>query len=145
MPEEAEALAPPEGIDIPLPEVEPPDDALELKADDPEITISLRYWHSNSQCLSDWQAKELKKLAKIIGKAQELTAIQLKSDQSLGWKLHSGPAKGHGFSRPTKLSKDIKLSELRVDNKARIHGALIDDTFFLVWLDRGHEVFPQKK
>ncbi len=129
---------------IPAPEPEPADEPLSPKEEDPVITISLRYWNSNSQCLSEWQPKELKKLAKVIGRAQSVTATDLKADQSLGWKMHSGPAKGSGFSRPSNLSKDIKLSEIRVDGKARIHGALIDNIFFLVWLDRNHAVFPSK-
>ncbi|WP_156629631.1 hypothetical protein [Methylobacterium sp. Leaf85] len=121
-------------------------DSLEVaSANAKKVTISMQYWHSGSECISEWQRPELKKLAKLINKVQGFTEASLKADPGLGWKLHSGPAKGGGFSRPTYLSKDIELSELRVDGKSRVHGALIDDIFFLVWLDRGHAVFPQKK
>lgn len=27
--------------------------------------------------------------------------------------------------------------------RGRVHGALVDDTFFLVWLDPGHLLFPE--
>ncbi|GGK28989.1 hypothetical protein [Salinarimonas ramus] len=107
----------------------------------PAVDVSLKHWHAGSQCLSDWRAPELKKLRRLVDKVQSLTPAQLRADPGLGWKPHKGPA-ARGFSRPASLSKDIGLCELRVDGKARVHGALFDATFYLVWLDRAHAVFP---
>ena len=40
------------------------------------------------------------------------------------------------------LSPDITFSELKVTEKARIHGFQVGAAFYLVWLDRNHEIFP---
>ena len=108
------------------------------------VSVSLKYWHSRSQCLSDWQSSELLSLRKLIDKVQTLTANELRTDPGLCMKQHHGPA-APGFSRPQALSKDIELCEMRVSSKARVHGALVDGTFYLVWLDRSHAVFPSGK
>lgn len=127
---------------LPTGDEQPP--GLVLKAAEVHVAVSLKYWHSGSQCLSEWQRGELAKLRRLIDKVQGLTTSQVKNDAGLQWKAHKGPA-ARGFSRPTALSKDIDLCELRVDGKARVHGALFDGTFYLVWLDRSHEVFPDGK
>lgn len=113
------------------------------KAEKP-VSVSLRYWHTGSQCLSDWQKKELSGLRKLIDKLQKLTPTAIRSDPGLFWKAHSGAA-ARGFSRPSDLSADITLCEVRVSGKARVHAALHDGLFYLVWLDRNHDVFPSGK
>lgn len=127
-----------------LPAGEDPPAGMVIKEPGAFVSVSLKYWHSGSQCLSDWQRGELLKLRKLVDKVQGLTPSQVKNDAGLKWKAHKGPA-ARGFARPSALSKDIDLCELRVDSKARVHGALFDGTFYLVWLDRSHEVFPDGK
>lgn len=125
---------------MPVADDQPP--GMALRPSELKVSVSLRYWHSGSQCLSDWQRGELSKLRKLIDKVQDLSATQVRTDPGLQWKLHKGPT-ARGFARPTALSRDIDLCELRVDQKARVHGALVNDTFYLVWLDRSHAVFPE--
>ena len=105
------------------------------------VSVSLRYWNTGSQCLSVWQKKELTHLRKLIDKLQGMTPSAIRSDPGLYLKYHSGPA-ARGFSRPTGLSADIALCEVRVSGKARVHAALHDGLFYLVWLDRNHDVYP---
>lgn len=40
------------------------------------------------------------------------------------------------------LSEDIGWCEMRVTQKARVHGFRAGQGFFLVFLDRGHDIFP---
>jgi hypothetical protein len=126
-----------------------PDSALgdpgSLKFEEKKTSISLTYWHASSQCISEWNNAELKKLRKAIDKIQSLTPTGVRTDPGLGFKFHGGPAKGAGFSRPQTLPKDFSLCEVRVSDKARLHGTLRGSDFFLVWLDRGHAVFPSGK
>ena len=106
------------------------------------LSVSLRYWHSGSQCISSWQSKELEGYRKTIDKIQSLTATKLKNEGGLSLKSHKAkPATG--FSRPKSLSPEIKLCEVRASGKARLHGVIIGNVFHLVWLDRNHEVFPE--
>lgn len=115
-----------------------------LEADATPISISLKYWHSGSQCISKWQRAELEKLRKFIDKTQGMTVKQITTDPGLYWKAHKGPPKGSGFSRPAALSQEITLCELRLSSASRVHGVFLGDTFFLVWLDRTHDVFPER-
>jgi hypothetical protein len=126
-----------------LPSIDEGAQAVTLEKKQP-VTISMKYWHSGSECLSSWQRGELQHLRKLIDKVQGFTPSQIKNDPGLQWKAHKGPAAA-GFSRPVSLSKDVPLCEMRVGGKARVHGALIDSTFYLVWLDRVHAVFPSGK
>lgn len=51
------------------------------------------------------------------------------------------------FTRPAAIGKDYRMHEIRVDqsNSARMHGVIEDSVFYLIWLDRKHEVFPWKE
>ena len=115
---------------------------IEPKVDLEPIYVSLKHWHTGAQCLSEWRQGELEKLRKLIDKIQKLTTVQIKTDPALYWKQHGTGKPQPGFNRPASLSKDIPLCELRVSGKARVHGALLDDIFYLVWLDRNHGAFP---
>jgi len=39
------------------------------------------------------------------------------------------------------VSPDIDFFELRVTGEARVHGFRVIDGFYLVWLDREHEIY----
>jgi hypothetical protein len=116
---------------------------LPAKAKPPNLHVSLKYWHAPSQCLSAWQPRELKKLRKFIETIQSFPREELGTG-GLQPKIHKGKTSS-GFALPTALSKDLAMYELRVDQKARVHGAFQNDVFFLVWLDRSHAVFPEGK
>jgi hypothetical protein len=124
-----------------IPAEDEPSAGMILKTTEQYVSVSLKYWHSGSECLSGWQRTELTKLRKLIDKVQSLSPAEIRNDPGLHWKLHKAPA-ARGFSRPQALSKDIQLCELRVDGKSRIHGVLLESIFYLVWLDRSHGVFP---
>lgn len=107
------------------------------------VSISLRYYRKQAECFSKWKSGDLKKFSALIEKlrghnAQTLTGSKLCSP-------HKGPPAQAKFALPENLSQDLTLHELRVDqsNKARIHGVIWRETFFLVWLDRSHAVFPE--
>jgi hypothetical protein len=136
-----------EGVGADRPEViapEAPTPTIELDETQPDtiVSVSLKYWHTRSQCISEWQRRELEGLRKFVDKIQGLTWAQIKADTGLKYQTHKG-ATGHGFSRPQNLSKDVALFELRLSGRARVHGAEVNDVFYLVWLDRNHDVFPE--
>jgi hypothetical protein len=66
---------------------------------------------------------------------------QVKSNTKL-CHSHRGPPKAKRFTRPDDISEDVLFYGLRVTDKARVHGFFVDSVFFLVWLDRKHECFP---
>lgn len=107
------------------------------------VSISLRYYRRQAECFSKWGASDLKKFGSLIEKLRGYDAKTL-----TGSKLccqHKGAPAEARFALPDDLSPDLAVHELRVDqaNKARIHGVLWGETFYLVWLDRNHAVFPE--
>jgi hypothetical protein len=108
-----------------------------------KLSINFKYWNSSSECLSEWQKNDLKSLRKTFDKVQGYTVAELRVDGGLSYKPHHGKV-AHGFSRPNSLSKDLTLYEIRAGGKSRIHGFVDKGMFFIVWLDRGHNVFPER-
>jgi hypothetical protein len=113
----------------------------------PHVSISLKYYQQRAECWSDWQIKDLKGFSKIIEQLRQQTADQLRGRGGSGsppCKDHKGPPVGSGFVRPKDVSEDKLFYEIYVHDKARVHGFFVDPIFFLVWLDRGHRVFPRR-
>jgi hypothetical protein len=112
---------------------------------DPHVSISLKYYHKKSECWSDWRERELKDLSNTIDKLRSVSASELKRGGGPHFDSHKGPPKGPGFKRPKNISEDMQFYEIGLNQRARIHGILVGSVFFLVWLDRGHKVFPSGK
>lgn len=108
------------------------------------VSISLKYYMAKCECFSQWEKNDLKKFSQLIVKIKGYAVNQLQSSSLC--EKHKGPPKRDRFRRPEEISGDLAFFELRVDpsNKVRVHGFFIDGVFFLVWLDRGHECFPER-
>lgn len=125
--------------------------ALGLHRNDPDNEqpwVSLKYYYPPFECLSEWNAEELKAFSEFCQKLGRMkwndvykTGGQLGNKTGLGYTVHkttqlpASPDLSH-------LSADITYFELRVDQAARVHGFRVREAFFLVWLDRQHRVCP---
>ena len=107
------------------------------------FSVNLRFFDGKPECFSKWPPKDLKEFTKLIIKLARIENIaQLQSDGGIRYKLHKGKLKKARFNIPPNLNdKDISLCELRVNEKARIHGFIFEQEFFLLWLDRNHKLF----
>lgn len=130
-----------EFVVVESPPIEKPIEGLALPGERKGVSISLRYFRRQTECFSDWKQGELKKFSGLTEKLKGYSEASLRSSPLCCH--HKGPPKRERFALPEELSPDLELFELRVDmsNKARVHGVFRDETFFLVWLDRKHEVF----
>ena len=67
---------------------------------------------------------------------------QVKELEGFGYKVHKDrnilPGKGSAIKE---ISPDIPSSELRITQRARIHGFRMNSAFFLVWLDKDHQIY----
>lgn len=109
------------------------------------VSISLKYYRSETECFSEWSPDDLKKFSGTIAKLKQMSVNDLRFVSRL-CSPHRGSPKADRFARPDGLSPDLSMFEIRVDrsNAARVHGVFIGSVFHLVWLDRYHEVFPQR-
>ena len=112
--------------------------------------VNLKYYDKSYQCFSEWQTDELKSFSSFVEKlaASNWTDILKsggKSGQKKGFGMTYHKDRNNLPASPIlkKISEDIKFFELRVTQKARVHGFRSYSSFFLVWLDRNHQIYPQ--
>ncbi|HEY0033779.1 MAG TPA: hypothetical protein VGB81_10990, partial [Devosia sp.] len=77
------------------------------------MSISLKYYREETECFSEWQAGELKKFSATIKKVGQMDSSTLKGHKPLCVPHKYDPAEAR-FSRPEKLSEDLKFFEIKV-------------------------------
>lgn len=112
------------------------------------LSPSFRFTHAdeNRWLLSDWESHEIDDLIRALKKIERHTWAQLKTQGS----KQRGGSVGCGYkiiekypSLPDSVSEDVTFSEMRVCQKKRIFGFRIGSLYYIVWFDRGHDVFPE--
>lgn len=110
--------------------------------------VALKYYKPKHQCFSKWSREELKAFSAFTTKLRSHTWAQITGSHKvgLGYDVHKNPSKLPEAYKELKneISPEINFFELRVTDKARVHGFRAGDAFFLVWLDRNHEIYPCK-
>jgi hypothetical protein len=110
------------------------------------VYVVLKYYDSDHECLSSWKKEELKDFSNFVHKLRQL------SWNNLPGGLRPKPcrlehARNDARERLKRvcqqMSGDIQFIELRVSQRARVHGFRMKSAFFLVLLDRDHQVFPE--
>ena len=116
----------------------------ETRHDEP-VHVALKHYRSSFECFSQWDQADLAAFSKMIEQLRHLSWNQVYSSASktLGQKT------GIGYTTHDRLpftherlglSEDITIFELRVTEKARVHGFRMGTAFFLILLDRDHRV-----
>lgn len=108
-----------------------------------KVFMSTKFLQHKYQCFSEWTKEEMKGFWSFNENIHKATWHEIY--QSSGKKGKSGFAYTKIDSNcypnsPFKksLSPDVTLFELRVSQKARVHGFRMKSVFFLCWLDRNH-------
>lgn len=119
------------------------------KKTDESPYVSLKYYTPDFQCLSDWPSGELKSLSSFCTKIRHTkwsdiyrTGGKLGDKVGFGYTVHKDRKKLPDHSELDTLSEDLTWFELRVTKSARVHGFRAKDAFFLVFLDREHNIYP---
>lgn len=112
------------------------------------VYVVLKYFQPTFECFSDWQAEELAAFSGFLEKLSARTwqqvyktAGSLGNKTGLGYTVHLDRSKLPECPTLDAISEDIKFFELRVNEKARVHGFRVQSAFFLVWLDRQHKIY----
>jgi hypothetical protein len=109
--------------------------------------VALRYFHPEFQCFSEWARDELRAFSELNRKLRQMTwRLVYESGGRVGEKTGLGYTLWPRAVLPpppelAAISDDITWFELRVTKRARVHGFRGGAAFFLVYLDRLHEVF----
>ena len=119
------------------------------KQGDQVPNVGLRYIDTEYECFSDWNKGELKALSSFLRKMAQTTWTDvLKSGGNgankagFGYTVHKDRDKLPRQKHLDQFSQDITFFELRVTQKARIHGFRVKSVFFAIFLDKDHRVYP---
>ena len=111
--------------------------------------VNLKYYRHEHQCLSSWTAEELRSFSAFCRKVTQTswtsiykTAGAPGDKQGLGYTVHKNTKVLPDNPDLEKFSPDLTWFELRVTGEARVHGFRCKSAFFLVFLDRQHEIYP---
>lgn len=117
----------------------------EKEGNDVPVFLSLKHIQFDFQCFSEWEKQEMKEFwnfNKLLhnSKWQDVYATARKKQKN-GFAYTVIPIKKYPNPEfKEKLSKDITLFELRVNQKIRVHGFRDKSVFYLCWLDKNHQI-----
>lgn len=108
--------------------------------------VALKYFRPGFECFSEWAPEELRAFSDFNRKVSLQTWQQIiasggkgENKAGLGYTPHDG-TRLPDVDFADSLSEDITWVELRVTQKARVHGFRVGHAFFLVYLDRNHRL-----
>lgn len=101
---------------------------------DRKIGVRFSSCDENKLRLHEWQKNEIKQFIKTVKKLEGMTWIKAKADTGFQIKTL------RDIELPKYLSLDITLQEIRVTQKARLHGYYFDGNFHILWFDNNHDV-----
>lgn len=111
--------------------------------------VNLKYYRHEHQCLSTWTQDELRAFSAFCRKITQTSWTNIYrtsgapgDKQGLGYTIHSNRNVLPKSPDLEKFSPDLTWFELRVTGEARVHGFRCKSAFFLVYLDRQHEIYP---
>ncbi len=113
--------------------------------------VNLKYYWPEHQCFSEWENGELRNFSAFCRKLTSMRWADIYrsgggsgNKTGLGYTPHKDPSVLPNHPELAQLSPDITWFELRVDGESRVHGFRSKDAFFLVFLDRLHEVYKRR-
>lgn len=103
-----------------------------------QILISFEYCDDRKHCLCELNKNELKEITKTFKilntnswlEARQHTGLQIKALKDI--------------NPPSYISEDVKLNEIRFNQKGRLHGFHMDGIYYVIWFDKNHEVTAKK-
>lgn len=113
----------------------------------PYIVLSLKDLDRNQgQTLEDWQEEEI--LAKAIERLQGLCSLTVSEAQgqakiSIYNKIDF--PENSDFKYPRHIPEDVTWASVRLANKPRIIGYLVEHIFYVVFLDKDHKFWITEK
>lgn len=109
--------------------------------------VALKYYQPSYECFSAWSRDELKSFSAFCRKVGERSWEQIRQSgggaghkSGLGFTAHKDRRRLPNNGLRDLISPEVEFSEMRVTQKARVHGFRMKSAFFLVWLDKDHRV-----
>jgi hypothetical protein len=114
---------------------------------DPLIVLSFRDFDRNQgQSFEEWQQESLLALAiSRLGDVCQLTVGQAVAQQIIKPYTKVGFPPESGFTHPKHVLPDVIWCSMHIQGKECVIGYLVDNIFYIVFLDKDHEFWITKK
>lgn len=120
------------------------------KLPDNLVRFSFRHWQATSKFSVDTVDAPVDYLAKLLERLRDISSFtvgEFRADKGKSLRAHT-----HDWSKTTEpngyaaLGKQLQGCEpwqfqLSANEHGRVHGILIDETFYVVWLDSQHKLY----
>lgn len=114
------------------------------------VRFSFRHLHANEKfCLPDLGAKP-EYIPTLLDRLKHVSNMRMSEFRQAGKVLRSHAHEWHKTSEPngySHLSQQLQDCQawqfsLAREELGRVHGILIDDVFYIIWLDPEHRMYP---
>jgi hypothetical protein len=121
-------------------------DSWKVEGDSAKVFVSIRFIQYSYQCFSEWSKPEMQSFWSFSEKIHNTTWRQVlqtsgKGENKSGFgytPINIDNYPSEAFKK--NLSPDITVFELRVTQKARVHGFRNRSVFYIFWLDKDHKI-----
>jgi hypothetical protein len=108
-----------------------------------ELVFSLRdFDHTQGQTFTEWQDARL--LDSMMDKLREYCRKTLPEAQQARLTIYGSFPPESKFRPPVFIPREVQWASLHIQGKECISGHLVDNIFYIVFLDREHEFWPSK-
>jgi hypothetical protein len=100
--------------------------------------------HTQGQTFHDWHENKL--LHILLERIREFCKFSRpEAEQNRCLKVYGNFPKNSVFKHPVYVAEDAAWASLRIQGKERVAGHIIDNIFYVVFLDKEHHFWPTEK
>lgn len=109
-----------------------------------ELTFSFKdFDHTQGQTFVCWESESL--LNKMLDKLKEYSKKTIEEAKKASFKIYGSLPEHSEFKHPKHVTEDAVWASMHIQGKECIAGHLIDNVFYIVFLDREHKFWPTSK
>jgi hypothetical protein len=118
---------------------------LPLKPPQKELLFSFKdFDHTQGQTFQEWHRSEI--LHILLERIREFCRFsRIEAEQNRSLKVYGDFPRNSDFRHPPHIAEDAEWASLHIQGKERIAGHVIDNIFYVVFLDKEHRFWPTEK
>jgi hypothetical protein len=98
---------------------------------------------TQGQTFMQWEKESL--LSKMMEKIKEYSKMTVMESKEAQFKVYGDFPSTSKFKHPSMVIEDADWAAMRIQGKERVAGHLIDNIFYIVFLDMEHQFYPSEK
>ena len=123
----------------------------ELRDKEPEMLFSFKYLDTDGNSKFAIEKCDQNHLSNLLARLRDLSKLkcmEFRTDRSKSLRSHriewEDTTEPRGFQLLDQQLRDLEPYQFSISQQERVHGFLLDDVFYVVWLDPNHELYAWK-